>query len=474
MATAKKLGEVAWQHVAPKGDGNNGSPSARSGHSISYSPTVKKNIVFGGCGISPDGSSQQVFNETWFLSTDGAEGAWELVDVMGDVPQARWRHTATLLPSGDNLLVFGGLNKGKRFNDTYVFDVSKLEWNIKECNGTPPPPRSHHTANLIHFEKDEEKETEACDKVAIVGGYGGPGTTRDFYMDVHMLELDTWTWNRIQNVRGPSPRPRSDHCTCLTRGFLVVSGGRGWGTGKTDPGFFNDINVLDVKKMEWVMPAAYNPEDENPIVWPTLPTALWNHMAMSIDSVPSDHMFFFGGQKSPREFSNTVSVMECNTDPTGLLTLEWETKWSLQGAPPMAREDAGIAYDTSTCDLVFFGGWRQRWWSDVSTLNVAGVVGPSYAVMGVEPATGPLTGGTPITLTGLRFKESPMVTVRFTDGKREATGTRPRRRAAPARHMPRPRRRAAMPPYAAPCRQAPTTRRHATRRATRAFEGIPV
>ena len=227
------------------------------------------------------------------------------------------------------------------------------------------------------------------------------------------------------------------------------------------------------------MPAAYNPEDENPIVWPTLPTALWNHMAMSIDSVPSDHMFFFGGQKSPREFSNTVSVMECNTDPTGLLTLEWETKWSLQGAPPMAREDAGIAYDTSTCDLVFFGGWRQRWWSDVSTLNVAGVVGPSYAVMGVEPATGPLTGGTPITLTGLRFKESPMVTVRFTDGKREATGTRPRR------HMPRPRRRAAicrhLPPYAAPRRQAPTPRRqaptprrHATRRATRAFEGIPV
>ena len=41
--------------------------------------------------------------------------------------------------------------------------------------------------------------------------------------------------------------------------------------------------------------------------------------------------------------------------------------------------------------------------------------------MGVEPATGPMTGGTPIVLKGLRFKESPMVTVRFTDGKREAT-----------------------------------------------------
>ena len=36
--------------------------------------------------------------------------------------------------------------------------------------------------------------------------------------------------------------------------------------------------------------------------------------------------------------------------------------------------------------------------------------------------TGPMTGGTPITLTGLRFKESPLVSVRFTDGKKfEAT-----------------------------------------------------
>ena len=74
-------------------------------------------------------------------------------------------------------------------------------------------------------------------------------------------------------------------------------------------------------------------------------------MAMAIESVPSDHMFFFGGQKSPREFSNTVSVMESSTDETGMLQLSWESKWSLNGAPPPAREDAGCAYDTTTCDL---------------------------------------------------------------------------------------------------------------------------
>ena len=55
------------------------------------------------------------------------------------------------------------------------------------------------------------------------------------------------------------------------------------------------------------MPADYNPEDEEPHVWPSLPTTLWNHHAMAIASVPNDHLFVFGGQKSPREFSNLVS-----------------------------------------------------------------------------------------------------------------------------------------------------------------------
>ena len=55
-------------------------------------------------------------------------------------------------------------------------------------------------------------------------------------------------------------------------------------------------------------------------------------------------------------------------------------------------------------------------------LNVAGVAGPPYAVMKAVPNRGPLTGGTPVILEGLRFKESSIVSVRFTDGKRaEAT-----------------------------------------------------
>ena len=181
------------------------------------------------------------------LDISGDQPKWDLADVMGDVPPARWRHTATLLPDGQNVLVFGGLNKGKRFNDTYVLSIDKMEWNIKECAGTPPHPRSHHTANLVEFVPEDELELPK-QRIVVVGGYGGPGTSRDYFMDVNLLELDTWSWNKIANVRGPQPKPRSDHCACLTRGLLIISGGRGWSTGKTDPGFYSDMHVLDLKK----------------------------------------------------------------------------------------------------------------------------------------------------------------------------------------------------------------------------------
>ena len=46
------------------------------------------------------------------------------------------------------------------------------------------------------------------------------------------------------------------------------------------------------------------------------------------------------------------------------------------GSPiPGSREDCSVCYDTKTCNLIFFGGWRMGWLDDLWCLNVAGVVG---------------------------------------------------------------------------------------------------
>jgi dynein heavy chain len=214
-------------------------------------------------------------------------------------------------------------------------------------------------------------------------------------------------------VRGNPPKARSDHTASVSGTTIVVQGGRGWSAGKGSTGLFDDTHLLDVVAMEWLEPPGFNPEDDDPASWPKLPSTLWNHQAICVQSVPSDKLFVFGGQKAPREYSNTLAIMDVNSN-------SWVPPLVAGSAPP-AREDSAFAYDPATCNILFFGGWRQKWLNDLWALNVAGVVGPPYAVLKAEPYTGPLTGGTPITLRGLRFIESPMVQVRFTDGKREAT-----------------------------------------------------
>ena len=147
MALAKKIGDIQWSHVETEGNG----PGMRSGHSLTVAGDTA--VLFGGTGVDKSGSPE-VFNDTYMLSLDSEPYKWTVVDVMGDVPTPRWRHTATLLPGAtDQIVVFGGHCKGRRFNDTYIFMVKKGEWEIKECAGTPPHPRSHHTANVVTIDR---------------------------------------------------------------------------------------------------------------------------------------------------------------------------------------------------------------------------------------------------------------------------------------------------------------------------------
>ena len=220
-----------------------GKPSARSGHTITCSN--EKAFIFGGCGI--DQGAAAVFNDMWMLHISDAF-RWEKVDAMGDLPSPRWRHTATLLPDNNTIFVFGGLCRGKRFNDAHLYDMQRREWHAADIAGTPPHPRSHHTASLVEF--DEEEDGDAEKKIFIIGGYGGHGSTRDFTMDVHALDLDNWSWSKIERIKGPAPKPRADHTVCVADNLLILSGGRG--SAVTDKktggfsGYFDDVHILDL------------------------------------------------------------------------------------------------------------------------------------------------------------------------------------------------------------------------------------
>jgi dynein heavy chain len=53
--------------------------------------------------------------------------------------------------------------------------------------------------------------------------------------------------------------------------------------------------------------------------------------------------------------------------------------------------------------LILYGGWSDEWLCDLYSLDVSGIVGPPYAVQMLEPANGPITGNTFVTIRGLNF-----------------------------------------------------------------------
>jgi len=84
---------------------------------------------------------------------------------------------------------------------------------------------------------------------------------------------------------------------------------------------------------------------------------------------------------------------------------------------PNPREYAGMTYDQRESRLIVFGGWNNGWLDDLYSLNVAKIVGPSYAITSSEPALGQLSGKSKITIRGEGFKSST-IKVFFTNGNK--------------------------------------------------------
>ena len=76
-----------------------------------------------------------------------------------------------------------------------------------------------------------------------------------------------------------------------------------------------------------------------------------------------------------------------------------------------------MAYDERDRRLLVFGGWKNGWYNDLYALNVAKIVGPSYAITASDPALGQLSGNVPLTISGQGFKDAN-IKVLFTVGQK--------------------------------------------------------
>lgn len=84
---------------------------------------------------------------------------------------------------------------------------------------------------------------------------------------------------------------------------------------------------------------------------------------------------------------------------------------------PPPRDYSAMTYDERERRLIIYGGWNNGWYQDLFTLNVAKIVGPSYAITSSDPALGQLSGNVTLKVNGRGFKDVN-IRVLFTQGNK--------------------------------------------------------
>jgi Galactose oxidase, central domain/Kelch motif len=131
-------GGKRWERLDPSGT----PPSPRVDAAAVYDALRGRMLVIGGR------DSSGFCNDVWELSFRGRPH-WRKADVVGELPIARSRHSATLDPKNDRVLVFGGqVGEWEASNDLWQLSLTKpMRWTRLNTPGLVPSPRASHTAS---------------------------------------------------------------------------------------------------------------------------------------------------------------------------------------------------------------------------------------------------------------------------------------------------------------------------------------
>lgn len=154
-AWALDLVALRWSEIRVRG----ARPPARSGHSsvayasraaaaatdaapISDAPTDRM-LVFGG----GRGFGEHTHADLWELDLGAREPVWRRPVCRGRPPIARTGHSAVV--TGSRMLVFGGGQSTRAFNDVHALDLRTLRWESAMDVGGVPEPRAGHAAVAV-------------------------------------------------------------------------------------------------------------------------------------------------------------------------------------------------------------------------------------------------------------------------------------------------------------------------------------
>ncbi|CAN4111108.1 unnamed protein product [Withania somnifera] len=314
----------------------------------------------------------------------GVYDQWVSPPISGLRPKARYEHGAAVID--DKMYIFGGNHNGRYLSDLQALDLRSWTWSKLEVKASGEasqvPVAAFAGHSLVPWEgnklisigghtKDpsETIQVKVFDlqthtwsnlktygKPALSRGghtvtltgtslviFGGQDANRSLLNDLHILDLETMTWDEMDTL-GVPPSPRSDHTAAVhAERYLLIFGGGSHAT------CFNDLHVLDLQTMEWSMPTQQG----------EIPSPRAGHAGVTV----GENWFITGGGNNKSGVSETVVL--------NMSTLGWSTVTTVQGRVPLASEGLSLVLCSYNGEdiLVSFGGYNGRYSNEVNVLK---------------------------------------------------------------------------------------------------------
>ncbi|KAL5652051.1 hypothetical protein ACJX0J_037509, partial [Zea mays] len=208
------------------------------------------------------------------------------------------------------------------------FDPHTCTWSIVRTYGKSPVSRGGQTVTLVG---------------TTLVLFGGEDAKRCLLNDLHILDLETMTWDDVDAIG--TPPPRSDHAAaCHADRYLLIFGGGSHAT------CFNDLHVLDLQTMEWSRPKQQG----------LTPSPRAGHAGATV----GENWYIVGGGNNKSGVSDTLVL--------NMSTLTWSVVSTAEGRVPLASEGMTLVHSNyNGYDyLISFGGYNGRYSNEVYTLSL--------------------------------------------------------------------------------------------------------
>ncbi|XP_003396468.1 kelch domain-containing protein 4 isoform X1 [Bombus terrestris] len=160
-----------------------------------------------------------------------------------DPPSRRVNFTLTAHPFKDELVMLGGeFHDGRTtfvYGDMFIYNINKNEWTIIKAPGAPPP-RCGHQAVTTSANKGE---------LWVFGGeFSSPSESQFYhYRDLWVYRFGEKKWEKVLSSGGPSAR--SGHRMAHIKKQLIVFGG--FHDNLRNYKYYNDVHIFNLETYVW-------------------------------------------------------------------------------------------------------------------------------------------------------------------------------------------------------------------------------